>query len=111
VLTGLCLLQPLRVEAAQGHQGLQGGWAISDSGQVGFAHGLSDGLPLIQSAGAGWVRINFRLGQCFTDWNSIGCNNQTALQVYDLVVTNARAANLQVLGLLSNEAWHGDQPA
>ena len=34
----------------------------------------------IQSAGAGWVRINFRLGACFADWVSVGCNGKTALE-------------------------------
>lgn len=108
VLAGV--LSPTVAEAAQGNQGLQGGWAISDSGQVGFAHGLSDELPVIQSAGAGWVRINFRLGQCYANWTSVGCDGRTALQAYDEVVGNVRQSNLTILGLLSNEAWHGNQP-
>jgi hypothetical protein len=48
--------------AAQGHQGLQGGWAVDDSGHVNFVHSVMSELPLIQQAGAGAVRVNFRLG-------------------------------------------------
>ena len=96
-------------EAAQGNQGLQGGWAVNDSGQVQFLHSLSSQYPLMQQAGAGWVRVNFRLGQCFTDWTTVGCNGQTALQTYDTVIANAVNAHLSVLGLLSNESWPGTQ--
>jgi hypothetical protein len=63
----------------------------------------------MQQAGAGWVRINFRLGSCFTDWTSPGCNGKTALATYDQVVQNALNNNLRVLGLLSNESWPGKQ--
>jgi len=94
---------------AQTGQGLQGGWAVGDLGDVVFPHSLADQLPLIQQAGAGWVRINFRLGNCFQDWTTPGCNGQTALQVYDDVVGRVRAQNLQILGLLSNESWVGGQ--
>src|SRR5690242_15295969 len=87
---------------AQGDQGLQGGWAVDDSGNVIFTHSVADELPLMQQAGAGWVRINFRLGGCFDDWTTRGCNGRTALQVYDDVVGRARGQGLQVLGLLSN---------
>ncbi len=47
--------------AALGNQGLQGGWVISDNGDV-----LKSPFPAIQEAGAGWVRIGFRLGGCYT---------------------------------------------
>src|SRR5437764_10103947 len=42
-------------------QGIQGGWAVDDGGDVAFPHGLMAQLPLIQATGAGWLRINFRL--------------------------------------------------
>ena len=109
----LALSGPLSVGQAahenQGDQGLQGGWAVDNSGHVDFVQGPASQFPLMQSAGAGWVRINFRLGECFSDWTSMGCNGQTALQVYDEVVTLAESHNLQVLGLLSNESWRGTQ--
>jgi hypothetical protein len=100
---------PQPVHAAQGNQGLQGGWAIDNSGNISFTHSLSNQYGSIQQAGAGWVRINFRLGSCFADWTSVGCNGKTALQTYDQVVANAVSHNLKVLGLLSNESWPGTQ--
>jgi len=107
-LVSLVWLVPI-AEADQGDQGLQGGWAVDNHGGVSFTHGLATQFDLMQSAGAGWVRINFRLGDCFQDWTSIGCNGKTALQTYDVVVDDALSHHLQVLGLLSNESWNGDQ--
>ena len=92
------------------NQGLQGGWAIDDSGHLNFPHGLQNQLPLIASAGAGWVRINFRLGSCYSNWTAPGCNGATALEQYDVLVDDARSRGLRVLGLLSNESWQGKQP-
>ena len=95
--------------AAQGDHGLQGGWAIDDAGNTDFVHGVRRQLPMMRDAGAGWARINFRLGGCFSDWTRIGCNGRTALDTYDAVVNAALANNLRVLGLLSNESWPGSQ--
>src|SRR6185437_12738881 len=66
-------------------------------------------MPSMALAGAGWVRINFRLGACFSNWTTVGCNGQTALQSYDQVVASAQTQHLQILGLMSNESWQGDQ--
>lgn len=104
----------LPVSAAQGNQGLQDGWAIGDQGQITGGQLLSDELGFMQSAGAGWVRINFRLGQCFTDWSPQSVcryTGQTALQAYDQVLAKVQANNLKVLGLLTAESWKGDQTA
>jgi hypothetical protein len=108
----LCLLglPSGKARANQGGQGLQGGWAVDDSGQVVFLHGLLLQYSMIRRAEAGWVRINFRLGRCFSDWTSVGCNGKTALQVYDQVVQEALDNGFRVLGLLSNESWNGGQP-
>jgi hypothetical protein len=100
--------------AIQGKQGLQGGWAIDDGGRVNFVHSLSQQLPLMQQAGAGVVRVHFRLGACFSDWISVGCATadqpKTALGLYDQIVDEAiQQNNLQVIGLISNESWHGTQ--
>jgi hypothetical protein len=95
--------------AAQGNQGLQDGWAVGDQGQIAGGQLLADELVLIQQAGAGWVRVNFRLGQCFVDWTSTGCNGQSAMQTYDQVLAAVQTRNLKLLGLLSSEAWHGQQ--
>ena len=54
---------------SQGDQGLQGGWAVDDSGNAVFHHSVYDQLPLMRQAGAGWVRINFRLGCFYFDRN------------------------------------------
>jgi hypothetical protein len=103
-------------------QGLQGGWTVGDSGTLSFPHSLSSQLPIMRAAGAGWVRINFRLGACYRTWTTPvaqmdvhpdGCDSsvvgKTALDAYDSVVDTARANNLQVLGLVGGESWHGDQ--
>ena len=104
------LFQASTAQAAGNHnQGLTGGWAIDDNGAVVFPHSLDRQLGLMQKAGAGWVRINFRLGSCYADWTSIGCNGKTALQQYDQLVADASGHGLKVLGLLSNESWNGTQ--
>jgi hypothetical protein len=93
-------------------QGLQGGWAVNDSGYVSFPHSTYDQLWMVDSAGAGWVRINFRLSGCFSNWTSTQTcrgDGKSALQVYDDVVNGALTHGLKVLGLMSNESWHGDQ--
>ena len=93
-----------------GNQGLQDGWAIDNGaidndGNVLFTHEVA---AKIAEAGAGWVRINFRLG-AFKDWTETGTFGHSALSLYDEVVANARANHLKVLGLLCNEAWPGVQ--
>ena len=95
--------------AALGNQGLQGGWVISDQGNINFLHSLQSQLPAIQEAGAGWVRIGFRLGGCYKDWTNVGCNGTTALQQYDLVINDAQSRGLKILGLINNESWPGGQ--
>ena len=108
-LLGVLLSMLPTAEAAQGTQGLQDGWAVGDQGQVTGGQLLSDEVGSMQQAGAGWVRVNFRLGQCFPNWTAVGCNGRTALQTYDQVLATVQAKNLKVLGLLSSEAWPGQQ--
>lgn len=104
---------PLHAQVSAGGQGLQGGWAVNDQGRIGFEHSVSSQFDAMQQAGAGWVRINFRLGACFRDWTArtrcSGADGRTALEVYDRVVEGARARGLRVVGLLSNESWPGGQ--
>ena len=91
---------------SQGNQGLQDGWAIDDNeGKVLFTDAVAAKMA---EAGAGWVRINFRLGG-FRDWTETDTFGYSALDLYDQVVANASNNNLKVLGLLSNESWRGDQ--
>ena len=80
--------------AALGNQGLQGGWVISNDGSITFTHSLQSQLPAIQEAGAGWVRIGFRLGDCYQDWINPGCNGTTALYQYDQVIQDAQTQKL-----------------
>jgi hypothetical protein len=100
--------------AGAGRHGLQGGWAVDDLGHVNFVHSLALQFGFMQQAGAGWVRINFRLGNCFADWTSPsdicpGADAPTALGIYDQVIEKAQASNLHVLALLSSESMRGDQ--
>jgi len=105
--------QQVQIKLLLGNQGLQGGWAIDNQGHVNFVHSLTQQLPLIEEAGAGAVRVNFRLGECFSNWTAVGCANadepRTALGLYDQVVNAALQRNLKVVGLISNESWHGTQ--
>jgi len=113
VLAGLIALLPSKSFAEgpnsasaaviQGNQGVQDGWVIDDQGNVLFTNADA---TLMAQTGAGWVRINFRLGR-FKDWTETATFGYSALSRYDQVVVNARANGLKVLGLLSNESWHG----
>lgn len=103
------ILAPFADTGPQGNQGLQGGWALDDKGNIAFTRSLSGQFSYMEKAGAGWVRINFRLGSCFTDWTTPGCNGKTALATYDQVIQTAANDKLQILGLLSNESWPGKQ--
>jgi hypothetical protein len=91
------------------HQGLQAGWAVDDKGNVNFTSSFSLQNRFMHEAEASWIRLNFRLGACFQDWISAGCNGRTALQTYDEVVDIALLNGFQVLGLVGHEAWHGSQ--
>ncbi len=99
-----------------GNQGLQAGWVIDDNGSLSFPHSYTSQLPIIQEAGPGWIRVNFRLGNngCYKDWTSVGCTGKTAIQQYRTFIDAAIAPppdgpGLKVLGLLSNESWNGGQ--
>jgi hypothetical protein len=91
------------------HQGLQAGWAVDDLGNVNFTSSFSLQNRYMHEAEASWIRLNFRLGACYQDWTTTGCNGRTALQTYDEVVDIALSHGFQVLGLVGHEAWHGNQ--
>ena len=90
----------------QGTQGLQGGWAIDDKGEFDFEYSTYGQLDLMRQAGAGWVRVNFRLSKCFKNWTTPGCraDGKTAVQVYDQLIREIQARGLKTFGLLSNES-------
>lgn len=101
--------QPAVPDQPDEHQGVQAGWSIDDRGNVQFVSSFSFQSPVMHEAEASWVRINFRLGACFRDWTSVGCNGRTALATYDEVVDVALTNNLRVLALVGHEAWPGTQ--
>lgn len=90
----------------RGVQGLEFGQVIDDSGQLRFTDEYAE---LIAQTGAGWVHINFRLGG-FQDWTETSTFGYSALSLYDEVVATADRHGLEVVGLLSNESWHGHLP-
>lgn len=102
-------LAPSSARADDEHQGLQAGWAVDDQGNVNFTSSFSLQNRYMHEAEASWIRLNFRLGACFKDWITAGCNGRTALQTYDEVVSIAHDHGFQVLGLIGHEAWRGEQ--
>jgi len=91
------------------HQGLQAGWAIDDQGNVNFTSSFSLANRYMHEAEASYIRLNFRLGACYKDWVTRGCNDRTALETYDEVVDIALNNGFEILGLVGHEAWHGEQ--
>jgi hypothetical protein len=87
----------------QGNQGLQYGAVIDNAGHILLQ---DEALRLMAQAGAGWIKINFRLGG-FQNWTETSTFGYSALSLYDQIVASARRRNLKVLGELSNEAWNG----
>jgi hypothetical protein len=87
---------------AGGPQGTDIGWVINNDGTPILT--ASKAASLVQGK-TGYLRIGFRLVNGNTTWNS------TMLGYYDTVVNNARAAGLQIVGLIGNESWPGDQAA
>jgi hypothetical protein len=108
LLVGSPLVAP-RVHADEEHQGLQAGWAIDDQGNVNFTSSFSLQNRYMHEAEASWIRLNFRLGACYKDWVSRGCNGRTALETYDEVIDIALTNGFQILGLVGHEAWPGEQ--
>lgn len=104
-------------QAEQEIKGIQDGWAINDKCGVDFTEEVA---THIVESGAKYVRINFRLSPLFPDWETAvevtdtgdPCN-RTALSLYDeIMVTVDRVdpdRQLTIIGLLSNESWHGSQ--
>jgi hypothetical protein len=84
---------------AAGPHGNQPGWAIDDSGNILITDAVADRLA---QSGAGWVRLNFRLGPHASDTPAF-------YAAYDTIVNRLRSRGLQIVGLMSNESWAGSQ--
>jgi hypothetical protein len=100
-LNGAMLRYRRKEEAMSTYKGLQPGAPMGDNGEVWFT---SQVAARIAASGASWVRLNFRLGPRFKDWTETTTLGFSALSRYDTIVSNALNNNLQVLGLLCNEA-------
>lgn len=88
---------------ARGNFGLEFGQVIDNEGNIRFTDEIA---RRIAETGATWVHINFRLGG-FQDWTETDTFGHSAISLYDEVVATAHRHNLEVVALLSNEAWHG----
>src|SRR5688500_13351109 len=84
---------------AAGPHGTQPGWAIDDSGNILITDAIADRLA---QSGAGWVRLNFRLGPHSSDTPAF-------YATYDTIVSRLRSRGLQIIGLMCNESWPGSQ--
>jgi len=90
-----CAIALVSPAFAGGPHGTQPGWAIDDSGNILVTDAVADRLA---QSGAGWVRINFRLGPYGSDTSGF-------YSAYDTIVNRLRSRGLQVIGLMSNESW------
>ena len=84
--------------------GIQGGWLLGNYGNLNLGQ-----LDLMKAVGATDVRINFRLGAYYQDWQHAGADGSYALSKYDTIIKSAQDHGMRVLGLLSNESWQGYQ--
>ncbi|MBP3964156.1 hypothetical protein [Paenibacillus lignilyticus] len=89
----------VREAAAAGPQGIQFGRPIDDSGNILITNQVAQALA---DSGAGFVRLNFRLGPYTSDTAAF-------YSTYDTIVNRLRSKGLQVIGLISNESWPGTQ--
>lgn len=85
--------------SAAGPQGIQAGQPIDDAGNILITDSVAQRMA---DSGAGWVRVNFRLGPYSSD-------TTTFYSKYDTIITTLRSKGLQVIGLMSNESWRGSQ--
>jgi hypothetical protein len=95
----LSLVALARPALAAGPQGIQAGAPIDDAGNILITDTVASALA---GTGAGFVRLNFRLGPYPSDTTAF-------YSTYDTIVNRLRSKGLQVVGLLSNESWPGSQ--
>jgi hypothetical protein len=80
--------------------GVDAGWVINNSGNILLTPAQ---CAAYTANGVGWLRINMRLVNGNTSWNS------TMLGYYDTAINNASAAGIQCVILMGGEAWTGGQ--
>ena len=80
--------------------GVNYGWVIDNSGNPYLTSTVASNL--VQGK-TGYIRMEFRLIGTNATWNA------KMLGYYDTVVNNARAAGLQIIGLVDNTSWPGNQ--
>jgi hypothetical protein len=85
---------------AAGPIGVDGGWVIDNSGNILLTPAQCSAYT---ANGVGWLRVNMRLVNGNTTWNS------TMLGYYDTAINNAIAAGIQCVILMGGEAWTGGQ--
>jgi hypothetical protein len=85
---------------AAGPIGVDGGWVIDNSGNILLTPSQCSAYT---ANGVGWLRVNMRLVNGNTTWNS------TMLGYYDTAINNAHAAGIQCVILMGGEAWTGGQ--
>lgn len=84
---------------AAGPHGTQPGQPLTDSGYVALTDQVAQALA---DTGAGFVRVNFRLGPYMSD-------TPAWYATYDAIVDRLRSRGLEVIALMTNEAWPGGQ--
>src|SRR5256885_15305414 len=82
-----------------GPHGTQAGQPLGDDGSIFITPEVADRLA---DSGAGWVRLNLRLGPHADDTAAFYAD-------YDAIVDRLRARGLQIVGLMSNESRRGQQ--
>src|SRR5579859_2129760 len=100
LLSTLCACVFLSPAWAGGPMGVDVGWVIDNSGNPLFT---STKAASIVQGKTGYIRMEFRLVNGQTSWNSL------MLGYYDTVVNNARNAGLQIIGLVDYTSWPGSQ--
>lgn len=95
-LFSLLIFLSLPVLAAGPH-GTQFGQPLNDAGQVVLTDAVADALA---STGVGVVRVNFRLGSYTSD-------TAAWYAAYDSIVNRLRSRGIEVIALMTNEAWPG----
>src|SRR5437762_1261870 len=64
---------PVAAQTTLGNQGMASGQVMDDAGRLDFPNSRIAQFGAMHDAGAAWIRIELRLGPCFSSWTSPGC--------------------------------------